>query len=31
MPAAPLYNFQVMSKLMGFDEVSAFDKQYRDA
>ena len=30
-PAAPLYNFQAMSKLMGFDEVSAFDKQYRDA
>ena len=29
-PAAPLYNFQAMSKLMGFDEVSAFDKQYRD-
>ncbi len=30
-PAVPLYNFQAMSKLMGFDEVSAFDKQYRDS
>ena len=30
-PAAPLYEFQAMSRLMGFDEVSAFDKKHRDA
>lgn len=30
-PAVPLYEFQAMSRLMGFDEVSAFDKQHRDA
>jgi len=29
-PAASLYDFQAMSRLMGFDEVSAFDRQYRD-
>jgi 2-methylisocitrate lyase-like PEP mutase family enzyme len=28
-PAAPLYDFQAMSRLMGFDEVSAFDRKYR--
>ena len=27
-PSVPLYDFQAMSKLMGFDEVSAFDKRY---
>jgi 2-methylisocitrate lyase-like PEP mutase family enzyme len=29
-PAVPLYEFQAMSRLMGFDEVSAFDRKYRD-
>ena len=29
-PAVPLYDFQAMSRLMGFDEVSAFDAKYRD-
>jgi 2-methylisocitrate lyase-like PEP mutase family enzyme len=29
-PAVPLYEFQAMSRLMGFDEVSAFDRRYRD-
>jgi len=28
--AVSLYDFQAMSRLMGFDEVSAFDRQYRD-
>jgi 2,3-dimethylmalate lyase len=28
--AVPLYDFQAMSRLMGFDEVSAFDRKYRD-
>ena len=30
-PGVPLYEFQAMSRLMGFDEVSAFDRKYRDA
>jgi 2-methylisocitrate lyase-like PEP mutase family enzyme len=29
-PAVPLYEFEAMSRLMGFDEVSAFDRKYRD-
>jgi 2-methylisocitrate lyase-like PEP mutase family enzyme len=29
-PPVPLYEFQAMSRLMGFDEVSAFDRKYRD-
>jgi 2-methylisocitrate lyase-like PEP mutase family enzyme len=29
-PGAPLYEFQAMSRLMGFDEVGAFDRRYRD-
>ncbi|MSQ60459.1 MAG: isocitrate lyase/PEP mutase family protein [Betaproteobacteria bacterium] len=29
-PAVPLYEFQAMSRLMGFGEVSAFDRKYRD-
>lgn len=29
-PAVPLYDFQAMSRLMGFDAVSAFDRKYRD-
>jgi len=29
--AVPLYDFQAMSRLMGFDEVSAFDRKHRDA
>lgn len=30
-PGIPLYDFQAMSRLMGFDEVTAFDRKYRDA
>jgi 2-methylisocitrate lyase-like PEP mutase family enzyme len=29
-PPVPLYEFQAMSRLMGFDQVNAFDRKYRD-
>ncbi len=29
-PVVPLYEFQAMSRLMGFDDVGAFDRKYRD-
>ena len=30
-PAVPLYDFQKFSALMGFDEVAAFERRYRDS